>query len=106
CLMVEELSPGLSAFYGTCALLFLVATQHSLIALFRGESDWIAPLKAGFVDVVEGLATGARNMIGIGIATAAAGIVVGTVALTGIGLVLAELVISASGGNLLIMLLM
>ncbi|RJL10004.1 C4-dicarboxylate ABC transporter [Paracoccus siganidrum] len=106
CLMVEELSPGLSAFYGTCALLFLVATQHSLIALFRGEADWIAPLKAGAVDVVEGLVTGARNMIGIGIATAAAGIVVGTVALTGIGLVLAELVITASGGNLLIMLLM
>ena len=106
CLMVEELSPGLSAFYGTCTLLFLVLTQRPLIALFRGDSDWLGPLKLGLIDLIEGLATGALNMIGIGIATAAAGIVVGTVALTGIGLVLAELVINVSGGNLLIMLLM
>ena len=106
CLMVEELSPGLSAFYGTCALLILVLTQRPLMALFRGDADWIGALKAGFVDMIEGLVSGARNMIGIGIATAAAGIVVGTVAMTGIGLVLSELVITISGGNLLIMLLM
>ncbi|MFA7434236.1 MAG: TRAP transporter permease [Gemmobacter sp.] len=106
CLMVEELSPGLSAFWGTCSLIFLVATQRPLLALFRGSRNLAGPLKEGIVDLVEGLATGARNMIGIGIATAAAGIVVGTVALTGVGLVLAEIVISVSGGNLLIMLLL
>ena len=38
------------------------------------------------------LFAGSRNMIGIGIATAAAGIIVGTVSQTGVGLVLAELV--------------
>lgn len=106
CLMVEELSPGLSAFYGTCALIFLVATQRPLIAFFRGQKNWLEPFKAGLVDVCEGMATGARNMMSIAIATAAAGIVVGTVALTGVGLVLAEIVITASGGNLLVMLLM
>jgi TRAP transporter 4TM/12TM fusion protein len=106
CLMVEELSPGLSAFYGTCALIFLVVTQRPLIALFRGEADWLRPLKVGFTDLLDGLVTGSRNMIGIAIATAAAGIVVGTVGLTGIGLVLTEVVIGISGGNLLVMLLM
>ena len=34
-------------------------------------------------DVTDGLATGARNMIGIAVATATAGIVVGTITLTG-----------------------
>jgi TRAP transporter 4TM/12TM fusion protein len=106
CLMVEELSPGLSAFYGTCALLFLVVTQRPLIALFRGQADWLGPLKTGFSDVLDGLVTGSRNMIGIAIATAAAGLVVGTVGLTGVGLVLTEIVINLSGGNLLVMLLM
>ena len=106
CLMVEELSPGLSAFWGTCALVFLVATQRPLIALFRGDMRLIAPLRDGVVDVAEGLITGARNMIGIAVATAAAGIVVGTVALTGVGLVLTEIVITISGGNLLVMLLL
>jgi len=43
-------------------------------------------------------------MIGIGVATAAAGIVVGTVTLTGIGLVMTEFVEFISGGQLLLML--
>ena len=106
CLMVVQLSPGLSAFYGTCALIFVVITQKPLIALFRGQSDWLGPAKAGFMDMLDGLVTGSRNMIGIAIATAAAGIVVGTVGLTGIGLVLTEVVINISGGNLIVMLLM
>ena len=106
CLMVEELSPGLSAFYGTCALMVLVVTQKPLIALFRGQSDIVGGLKSGVVDLGMGLVTGSRNMVSIAIATAAAGIIVGTVSLTGIGLVMTEIVISVSGGNLLVMLLM
>ena len=50
-------------------------------------------------EFVDGLATGARNMIGIAIATATAGIIVGTVTLTGIGLVMTEFVEFLSGGN-------
>jgi hypothetical protein len=44
-------------------------------------------------------------MIGIGVATSAAGIVVGTVTLTGIGLVMTEFVEFISGGNLILILL-
>jgi len=50
------------------------------------------------------MVAGARNMIGIGVATACAGIILGTVTLTGIGLVLAELVEFISAGNLILML--
>ena len=45
-------------------------------------------------------------MIGIGVATAAAGIIVGTVSMTGIGLVMTELVELLSGGNLMLMLVL
>jgi hypothetical protein len=45
-------------------------------------------------------------MIGIGVATAAAGIIVGTVSLTGVGLVMTELVELLSGGNLMLMLVL
>jgi len=44
-------------------------------------------------------------MVGIGVATATAGIVVGTVTLTGIGLVMTQFVEFISGGNLLLMLI-
>lgn len=62
-------------------------------------------MQHGLSDLFTGLVTGARNMIGIGIATAAAGIIVGTVTLTGIGLVMTEFVEVISGGNLMVMLL-
>ena len=45
-------------------------------------------------------------MTSVGIATATAGIIVGTVSLTGIGLVMTEIVEAVSGGNLIIMLSM
>jgi len=106
CLMVEGLSPGLSAFWGTATLIAVVATQRPLTSLFRRERDLATPLRLGLADVGDGMVLGARNMIGIAIATAAAGIIVGTVSLTGVGLVLTELVDFLSGGNLMVMLLL
>jgi hypothetical protein len=65
-----------------------------------------AELRAGIVDLAEGLAAAARNMTTVGIATATAGIIVGTVLLTGIGLVMTEIVELLSGGSLTAMLLL
>lgn len=103
-LMVEQLSPALSAFWATVFLILILITQRPIIAYFRGQKDLFAPLSQGFSDLLTGLVTGARNMIGIGLATAAAGIIVGTVTLTGVGLVMTEFVELISGGNLMVML--
>lgn len=105
-LMVEQLSPALSAFWATLFLIFILVTQRPLFAFFRGTGNFGATLKHGFKDLFDGLVTGARNMIGIGIATATAGIIVGTVTLTGIGLAMTELVEILSGGNLMVMLIL
>ena len=104
-LTVERFSPGLSAFWATAFMLVIVTTQHSLVAVFRGRGHVGAALVRGFTDLLDGLVSGAKNMIGIGVATAAAGIVVGTVTLTGIGLVMTEFVEFISGGNLMLMLI-
>ncbi|MCW5632398.1 MAG: TRAP transporter permease [Rubrivivax sp.] len=109
CLMVEQMSPALSAFWATLFMIFVMLTQRPITVLLRGEgrSDGIgAAALAGFKDLVAGLEAGARNMIGIGVATAAAGIIVGTVSLTGIGLVMTEVVELLSGGNLMLMLVL
>ncbi len=105
-LMVEELSPGLSAFWATAFLMFILVSQRPLFAYFRGRQTLVQEFGHGWRDLYHGLVTGARNMIGIGIATAAAGIIVGTVTLTGIGLVMTEFVEAMSGGNLMVMLFM
>ncbi|MFW2589950.1 TRAP transporter permease [Sagittula sp. SSi028] len=104
-LMIERKSPGLSAFWATFLLFFILLTQKTLKAFFRGEDNAIARLKDGLIDLVEGMIDGARNMIGIGLATATAGIIVGTVSLTGIGQVMADFVEFLSGGNLILMLI-
>ncbi|MBS9778136.1 MAG: TRAP transporter permease [Gammaproteobacteria bacterium] len=106
CLMVERMSPGTSAFWGSVTLIVILLTQRPLFAFFRKEDRVLSRFKDGLSDLKEGLETGARNMIGIGIATATAGIIVGVVALTNIGAPLAAIVELASGGNILIMLIL
>ncbi|RWX54054.1 TRAP transporter permease [Photobacterium chitinilyticum] len=105
CLTVERFSPGLSAFWATIFMIFILLTQRPLLAMFNKEKTVSEASVEGAVDLVESLVSGARNMIGIGVATAAAGIVVGVVTLTGIGLVMTEFVEFISGGNIMLMLL-
>lgn len=103
-LLVEELSPGLSAFYASLSLVVILLTQKSLLAYFRGQPKPLSRVRDGWKDLIEGLQLGARNMIGIGIATACAGIIVGTVSVTGLGLVMTDLVEVISAGSLIGML--
>ncbi|WP_312520706.1 TRAP transporter permease [Stutzerimonas nitrititolerans] len=105
CLMIERLSPGLSAFWGSVMLVIILLTQRPLLSWLRADHGAThGGFVDGLIDLREGLIAGARNMIGIGIATAAAGIIVGAVSQTGVGLVLADVVEVLSMGNLLLML--
>jgi TRAP transporter 4TM/12TM fusion protein len=106
CLMVEEMSPGLAAFWGVIAMGGVVLTQKPLTALFRRQAEIGRRFREGWRDFVGGLELGARNMAAVGIATATAGIMVGTVTLTGVGLVMTEIVEFLSAGNIVIMLLL
>lgn len=105
-LVVERRSPGLSAFWAVSFLVFILLTQRPLFTLFRGKFRFLGSLIQGIRDLGDGMVQGARNMIGIGVATAAAGIIVGVVAQTGVGLVMTELVEWLSGGHLMLMLVL
>ncbi|MEM6943171.1 MAG: DUF3394 domain-containing protein, partial [Pseudomonadota bacterium] len=100
-LMVDRLSPGLSAFWGSAFMIFILVTQRPLAALMKGGSGFAGEFIEGVKDLVMGLVAGARNMIGIGIATATAGIIVGVVSQTGVGTALAEVVEVLSGGYIM-----
>ena len=105
-LMIEQKSPGLSAFWATALLFVILVTQKPLKAMFRGQSNLYNSFIDGVADLWQGMIDGARNMIGIALATATAGVIVGTVTLTGVGQVMADLVEFLSGGNLILMLVM
>ena len=104
CLMVEEMSPSLSAFWAIAVLIVLMLTQRPLILALRGTPA-AGAWRQGAREVIGGLTDGSRNMIGIGVATATAGIIVGGITLTGLGLRMTEFVEFVSQGNVIAMLL-
>lgn len=61
---------------------------------------------SGFSDIGHGLINGAKNMIPIALATSLAGMVVGSVTMTGIGQVLIEVIENLSGGYIVAVLLL
>jgi TRAP transporter 4TM/12TM fusion protein len=107
CIIVERLSPALSAFWATMSMILVALTQHPIKAIMRGEGGELgAAFARGVSEWIEGMIAGSRNMIGIGVATGAAGIVVGTISLTGAHQVVGELVEFLSGGSLMVMLIL
>ena len=106
CILVERLSPTLSAYWATVSMIFIIFTQKPLKRMFRGEGNPLQGVRDGWADFFDGMIAGARNMIGIGVATGAAGVIVGTVSLTGLHQVVGEFVEFLSGGSLIAMLLL
>ncbi|MBO5589358.1 MAG: TRAP transporter permease [Anaerovibrio sp.] len=75
----------------------LVAIVLSIVASALRKSTRMKP-----IEIIKGLEAGARNVLGVVIACASAGIIIGVVTKTGIGLKLASGLLALSGGNLLL----
>ena len=106
CILIERFSPGLSAFWATIAMITVALTQHPIKAIMRGESDIGGRCRQGVSEWFDGMVSGARNMISIGVATGAAGIIVGTISLTGAHQVVGAFIEFLSGGSLMLMLIL
>ena len=106
CIMLERLSPSLSAFWASIAMIIVALTQHPLKAWMRGSGDLGGAFRRGAREWFDGMVSGSRNMIAIGVATGAAGVIVGTISLTGAHQVVGEFVEFLSGGNLMLMLVL
>jgi TRAP transporter 4TM/12TM fusion protein len=73
----------------------LYATVLAFLLSFLDRRDRMGPRR-----VWEALVTGARNVLPIAATTAAAGIIVAVISLTGLGLELSSLIVDAAGGSL------
>ena len=102
----DRLSAHLSAFYACLMMIFIALTQHPLKAMMRGQGSPVSTFKRGWDEMIDGMISGARNMIAIAIATAAAGIIIGSISITGAHQVVGQVVETLSGGNLMIMLIL
>lgn len=89
--LVDGATPIKAALYGLGLAI--------LASFFRKDT------RLSLKDFLEALETGARNALGVSVACACAGIIVGTITLTGLGLKLGNGLIGLSGGNLILTLI-
>jgi TRAP transporter 4TM/12TM fusion protein len=102
-LIVVRHSPELSAFHAIWIMGVVMLFQNPVKAYLNKEPIGAA-FKQSIVDIFSALATGARNMVSVALATAAAGIIVGVVAL-GLGQLITQIIDTLSGGNIFLMLI-
>jgi TRAP transporter 4TM/12TM fusion protein len=102
-LIVVRHSPDMAAFKAIVAIAVVMLLQHPVKAYLQKEP--LAPaFKQGLLDIFAGLATGGRNMVTVAAACAAAGIIVGIVAM-GLGQLITSVVATLSHGNIYLLLL-
>lgn len=102
-LMVLRHSPKLAAFNAIIALIIITFIRDITKAVKNRTTVYKAVISA-FKTIGEGLIAGSRNMLTVALATAAAGIVVGIIAM-GIGSMVVQIVEVLSGGNIILLLL-
>jgi len=105
-LIVLRESAQSAAFSAIWMLMVIMIIQHPFKAFLNKEKINLNHFKNGFVDIFHGMVMGAKNMVPIALATAVAGIVVGSITLTGLGQVLLDVVDTLADGNILIVLLL
>jgi TRAP transporter 4TM/12TM fusion protein len=103
-LMVERWTAGSAVFYSILLLMLIIVIQHMLAAWRSGDMPAGRAFMDGLAEIYGGLIAGARNMVSIAIAVAAAGIIVGAVGSTGLNNALVGVVEAVSGGNVYILL--
>jgi TRAP transporter 4TM/12TM fusion protein len=107
-LLVAGYSPMRVGFYAIVSVVVAAAAK----ALWTYASD--QPTRDGFIDLckrglsltLQALELGARNAVAVSMACAVAGIIVGVVGLTGLGLKFSSMMIAFSGGNIVLALLL
>ncbi len=102
-LMILRHSPQLAAYRGIQALAVLIVLQN-LIRAYIAKQSLKDAFKLSLRQLWDALVAGGRNMMGIGVAVATAGIIVGVVAM-GLGGLIVEVIDTIAGGNLVFLLI-
>ncbi|MDP3534386.1 MAG: TRAP transporter permease [Halomonas sp.] len=113
-LLVMNMSPMRVGYYAVVTMVVVAVLRYALWYFFvaprQGQAVTFERTRgviwAGLVKLVQGLELGARNAVAVSMACAVAGIIVGVVGLTGLGLKFSSMMLAFSGGNLVLALVM
>lgn len=113
-LLINNYSPMRVGFWAIISVIAVAGLRGAWQVLVADPRDgqpvtvqrlWDSLLR-GLRMIVESLELGARNAVAVSVACAVAGIIVGVVGLTGLGLKFSAMMISLSGGNIVLALLL
>ncbi|HUF57798.1 MAG TPA: TRAP transporter fused permease subunit [Thermohalobaculum sp.] len=113
-LLVNNISPSRVGFWAIVSMVVVAGLRAAV------ELVWIEPRRGGGLSaaglagsirggielLINALALGARNAVAVSMACAVAGIIVGVVGLTGLGLKFSSMMVAFSGGNLVLALIL
>jgi TRAP transporter 4TM/12TM fusion protein len=107
-LLIAGYSPMRVGFYAILSIIAAAAAKALWTFAANGPTPagLVALAKRGLVLTLDALELGARNAVAVSMACAVAGIIVGVVGLTGLGLKFSAMMIAFSGGNLILALLL
>jgi TRAP transporter 4TM/12TM fusion protein len=102
-LMILRHTPEAAAFNAIWVMAVVMLFQNPVKAYLKKEPV-LPAFKKSIADIFSALASGGRNMISVALATAAAGIIVGVVAM-GLGQLITQIIDTLSMGNIFLMLI-
>ena len=103
-LMVERWSAHSAVFYSILSLMGIILARR-IAGAMRGDGIAVVDAAAqGLAEIYAGMVAGARNMIGIAVAVAAAGVIVGAVSSTGLNNAMVGVVEAIAGSNVYVLL--
>ncbi len=107
-LLVVGYSPMRVGFYAIVSVILAAAARAlwSYLASGPTAAGFVTLCRNGLAMTLEALELGARNAVAVSMACAVAGIIVGVVGLTGLGLKFSAMMIAFSGGNIVLALIL
>lgn len=113
-LLVLNISPMRVGFWAILSVMAVAALRYALwffiVAPQNGEKQshdgLIQAIKKGIAITIAALELGAKNAVAVSMACAVAGIIVGVVGVTGLGLKFSSMMIAFSGGNIVLALIL
>ncbi|QUJ78217.1 TRAP transporter fused permease subunit [Sulfitobacter albidus] len=107
-LLVAGYSPMRVGFYAILSIIAAASARAMWCYVADGPTvaGFVAMCRRGVALTLEALDLGARNAVAVSVACAVAGIIVGVVGLTGLGLKFSAMMIAFSGGNIVLALIL
>nr|MBP3724569.1 TRAP transporter permease [Campylobacter sp.] len=105
-LLIAKESAISAAFNSICVLFVMILIQEPIRKFITKQKISSNDFIIGFSSIFWAMVDAAKNMVTVAIATALAGIIIGSISLTGLGQVLSEIVEAIAGNNIILILLL